>query len=355
MKRKEGRMKRMAVVLGMVGLMIAMPVLVGHAAAQGKENWPKSVSFGGAFAGTGFTIVATSVCDLLRKHNIGVKATAQITPGGRTNMVLMRKGEMELAFVSADDGYYAYRGEEVYSGQGEGKVPLRVIAIGHAMGQMSIVRAESPIKGIGDIRGKRVMWRSEGSRTAYRASKAIMEAYDIDPDKDVITLPLESGKELSSAMTERKADAGIYTLALPRTSSVHELCTTIDIRFLPLDNEHITKIRGKYPFYYPEVIPAGTYKLQEKEVPIPGWTAMIVCRADLPESLIYEITKTIYDNLDEFHKFHPICATYYHLNRAVMLEQMVAPFHSGAIKYYKEKGIWTKGHSELQDKFLKLN
>ena len=95
-------------------------------------------------------------------------------------------------------------------------------------------------------------------------------------------------------------------------------------------------LRKKYPFYTMEKIPGSTYKGQETEVATPAVMAMMVARTDLPEDLVYRFTKAIFDDLKQFHAAHAAAKG---LTLQTALAGMPIPLHSGAEKFFKEKGV----------------
>ncbi|MDZ4247589.1 MAG: TAXI family TRAP transporter solute-binding subunit, partial [Dehalococcoidia bacterium] len=128
-----------------------------------------------------------------------------------------------------------------------------------------------------------------------------------------------------------------------------ELATTTQVKWVPIEDAAVKKISDKYPFLTKQVLPAGTYPGQTQDVPWIGVSTMTVTRDDIPESLVYAVTKTLWEHLDEFKSMHPAAKEW-----AIgdVLEERTIPWHPGAIKYYKEKGLWNSELDKLQKNFL---
>ena len=89
--------------------------------------------------------------------------------------------------------------------------------------------------------------------------------------------------------------------------------------------------------YQPAEIPAGAYPGVERAVPVVAVRNLLVARSDLPDDLVYDITRAIFEHHAELVAVHPEA-------RKLTLESAVkyspARFHPGAIRYYREKGVW---------------
>jgi hypothetical protein len=115
-----------------------------------------------------------------------------------------------------------------------------------------------------------------------------------------------------------------------------DLATMHDISLVNFDDEFLKKLEAQFPYFAADVIPAGTYKGVDQDVKTPAVMAMIVCDGDLPEETIYEFTKALWDNIDELYKVHSKAQL---VTLDTALVGISVPVHSGAAKYYAEKGL----------------
>ena len=121
-----------------------------------------------------------------------------------------------------------------------------------------------------------------------------------------------------------------------------ELARDIPIRLLETDPEALKKLQAEYPNVTPLVFPAGTYNGIDKDVHTYTLPQMWLCRTDLSQDLVYKILKAVYDNSEERNAIHPMAKKYTIENAFRGSKSVPVGYHPGAIKYYKEKGIWDK-------------
>jgi hypothetical protein len=133
------------------------------------------------------------------------------------------------------------------------------------------------------------------------------------------------------------------------TAAVIEVTNTIPCRILPIEEKEIRVMKEKYPFVFPLTLPVNTYKGQDKEMYIQGAKTHIICREDLPDELIYRITKALMEHPNDVGAIHPAAKEVTLKN---FFGNIQAPFHPGAVKYYKEAGVWTADMQKIQDAFL---
>ncbi len=133
---------------------------------------------------------------------------------------------------------------------------------------------------------------------------------------------------------DRKIDAFFYTVGNP-SAAIEEPATSVDIRMISLNHDDIRNMVADRPYYIMTKIPAGTYRGVDYDVETYAVTATVITNANIPEQVVYDMTKTVFDNLDELKASH---AAFRNLKPEEMLQGLSAPFHPGAEKYYKEKG-----------------
>jgi TRAP transporter TAXI family solute receptor len=110
---------------------------------------------------------------------------------------------------------------------------------------------------------------------------------------------------------------------------------TVGIRLLPVEPDAVARIRADYPFFKPVVIPTGTYRGLERDLPTVGVDNLLVCRVGLDEELVYQMTRVFFNQLPALVRAHVAA-------RQVSREQGPAtpiPLHPGAARYYREQGL----------------
>ena len=104
----------------------------------------------------------------------------------------------------------------------------------------------------------------------------------------------------------------------------------------------------RVPGQYPAVVPKGMYGLEE-DLPCIAWRGAIYASERLDADLVYKLMDTLYSHLDELHAVHPRAKQYVLANAT---KSATVPFHDGAIKFYKEKGVWTPELDKIQERNL---
>jgi TRAP transporter TAXI family solute receptor len=263
----------------------------------------------------------------------GVVATAVASNGSVANINGIQSGTLESGFTQSDVAYWAYTGTGVYEGKPK-VADLRLIANLYPETIHLVARKGANIKGVADLKGKRVSLDEPGSGTLVDA-RIILSAYGIT-EKDIkpeYLKPNQAGDKLRDG----GLDAFFFVGGYP-TSAISELATAgggIDL--VPVTGPEVDKMLKQYGFFAPDTIPANTYK-GVGEVKTIAVGAQWVTSAKQPEALIYEITKAMWNDnsrklLDAGH------AKGKAITKASATAGAGIPFHPGAEKFYKEAGL----------------
>ena len=293
----------------------------------------KFMSFGtGSPAGT-YYFLGAGFASIINKYVPGVRVTAESTAASTENARLMIRGQMDMGLACM--GTLA-----ALKAQGMDVNKVRLIAVGHTSDAHWIVRKESSIKKIEDFKGKVIGVGPAGSATLNIYSKKHLAAGWGITFKDIKPKYL-SFSEITTALRDKTIDAGIIAAGYP-IASIMELARDVPIRLLETSPEALKKLQAKYPNVQPLTIPAGTYKGIDKPVHTYTLPQMWLCRADLPEELVYKILKAVYGHPGEKNAIHPMAKRYAVQNAFKGSKSVPVGYHPGAIKYYREKGIWDK-------------
>jgi TRAP transporter TAXI family solute receptor len=203
--------------------------------------------------------------------------------------------------------------------------------------QMHVATVESTgIKTMKDLKGKRISTGSPGSATEVMAMR-LLEAAGLDPNKDVKRERL-SVAESVNAVKDRKIEAFFWVGGLP-TAAVTDLANSPGMKIVMVDTSaEVPAMNKKYGnLYFQSVIPKQTYTGMAKDNDVAAVPNLLVVSSGMSDAEAYKIVKAVFDNQLELVRSH---AEY----RNVKLENQKAsaspvPFHPGAMKYFKEKGI----------------
>ncbi|MBQ6759187.1 MAG: TAXI family TRAP transporter solute-binding subunit, partial [Selenomonadaceae bacterium] len=260
---------------------LALAVGVAGCGGSGEKEQFINIATGGT-AGTYYPI-GGAIAEVLNKN--GMNASAQSTGASVANINMLKDKQVELAIVQNDITYYAVNGEEMF--KESGKVEnLTGIASLYPETCQFVVREDSGIKKIEDLKGKRVAVGAAGSGAEANA-RQILEAYGLTYDD--VDEQFLSFAEGSYALKDGTVDAAFVTAGYP-TASVQDIASQNKIRLLPIGDEQIKKLNEKYPFYTKTTVPAGTYQGFEEEVPTVSVMAILVANEKIDAALGEKLT-----------------------------------------------------------------
>ena len=316
-------MKRFGwIAAGLIGAAIA-----GSAIAQTRI----SIATGGT--GGVYYPLGGGIANVLTKYVPNMQATAEVTGASVDNMKLVGAGKAEVGFSMADTAWDAYQGQDKFK---DNKQAVRALVVFYPNLTHVVTVEGKGINTMADLKGKRISTGAPGSGTEVMAFR-ILEAYGIDKDKDVKRERL-SVAESVNALKDGKIDALIWVGGIP-TPAITDLAATPNTKIKLIDHaDAVDKMRAKYgPLYVKDTIAAKSYPGQDKEnTNLTVWNILVVNeKAD--EKVVYDIVKTMFEKKAEIVAVHKD-ATYLALENQLTGGSPI-PFHPGALKYFKEKGL----------------
>ena len=266
----------------------------------------------------------------------GVEATAEVTNASVDNLKLLHGRRVDMAFVLADSLDDAIRGRGAFESLGQ--VEARTLAVLYDNYTHIVTIAGRGITRLGDLRGKVVSTGSPGSGTEVMALR-ILRAAGLDPDRDVRRQSLSVNASVD-AIKDGKLDAFVWSGGLP-TGSVLDLASTMGVTTILVANDEVLPaLQSSYGSLYSRlVVPAAAYPGLSSDVPVVGVGNVLVANASMDEQLAYDLTRVLFDRHADLAAIHPEAAT---LTLATAVKDSPAPFHPGAIRFYKERGVWTR-------------
>ena len=281
----------------------------------------------GGTAGTYYAL-GGDIASLWMSKIPDLDVTAQSTGGSKANIILINDGDAELATVQNDVMAYAYAGTDFFDGQ----VIDSFQAIGYLYPELVqiVVAADSDIKTIADLKGKQVSIGAVGSGVYFNAVQILANA---GLSLDDITPHYLSFDESATSFQNKQIDAFFITAGLPNTAIV-EVANKTDVRLIGLSDDDMAKLSAEYAYYVPVTVPAGTYNGMTEDVTVPAVGAVLICSKDLSEDLVYNLTKVLYEDTAELSH-----AKKAEISAESAVKGIPVPFHPGAEKYFKEKGL----------------
>lgn len=258
------------------------------------------------------------------------KVQVQATKASAENLNLLESGKGEVAFTLGDALSDAWKGE-AEAGFAKPLKKLRVIAGIYPNYIQIVASADSGIKTLADLKGKRISVGAPKSGTELNA-RAIFKAAGMTY-KDfsrVEYLPFGESVEL---MKNRQLDATLQSAGLG-VSSLRDLATAVKIVIVPIPADVVAKTGDAA--YQPATIPANTYEGQSADVATAAVKNFLVTREGVSAEVVYKMTKAMFENLDQLLAAHKAAAG---IKRDEAARHAPVPLHPGAERYYREVGL----------------
>lgn len=264
-------------------------------------------------------------------QSAGAKANSQSTAASAANATTINQGKAEIGFSMGDTAADAYEGIDSFEEQGA-QENLRSIASLYTNYLQIVATKDSGIKTIEDLKGKRVAVGAPASGTEISA-KRVLAAYDLTYDD--ITADYLSFAEGVEGMKNGNVDAVVISSGLPN-AGIMELATSKEITIVEIDEDKILEMQEEYPTFYPTIVPGDTYDDMEGDVNTVGVSNVLITHKDVPDDVAYAMTKELFDNIEELRNTHNAAKD---VKVETALENLPAPLHPGAKKYYDEMGV----------------
>ncbi|MBU0616555.1 MAG: TAXI family TRAP transporter solute-binding subunit [Planctomycetes bacterium] len=303
----------------------ATAALAGSCSKQPQTN----ISIGTGGTGGVYYPYGGGLAELWSKHVPGVRAVAEVTGASIENVRLAHKGETVIGEIMGDVAQQAYRGRGQFEGSPQNILGLAVMY----PSVLQIVTLQgSGVHGLSEFAGRTVSIGAPGSGTAFM-SDLLLETLQISQNS--FRVRRLSFVENANALKDRSIDVGIWVVA-PPTSSLMELATTHGIRIIPLTPDEQNQVTQHYGCYSAYDLPAGTYHGVDEAVPTISVWNLIICKGDLPDQLVYNLTKALFEHNEYMQKIHPYARFTTPENT---VEHSSIPLHMGTIEYLRERGL----------------
>lgn len=273
--------------------------------------------------------IAATVSDLS-----GLQMRPQEMANTADYMPLVNAGEIDFGISNVVQLVFAFNGTGISAGQPG--PDLRAVTIMQPFRNGLQVRNDSDIRSVADLRGKRVPSFPAGSlgdhvMRAYLANGGL--TYD-----DVIGVPAPNFPRMWDAFREGQTDA---VIDIPGSANSRELDAAVGgIRYVSFNDtpEALAAMREWLPQTYLTTIPASSgLPGFFEDIRINAYAYTFFANASVPEDTVYAVTRAIYEGADALLATGPI---WNGLDRSQFAVNVDVPFHPGAIRFYREAGIW---------------
>lgn len=302
-----------------------------NAVAQGVD---KFLALGTSSTSGVYYPVGKAIAGLINAHRLehGIRCIAYSTGGSVYNIHALASGELDLAITCMDLAYHAYNGSSIFDSFGPNR-NLRVITALYDMPVAIIVKNDSGISCFEDLPGKRINIGNLGSakRTIADLLFKVMGWSRKDFSK-VLELPT---KKMDGAFCNGEVNILIQALGIP-ASFYDRIMRECGGKFLDIPAEVINKVRRDNPLFENARIPGGLYPNNPNEVSTFKTNVVLITSSRLHNKSIYQVAKAIFHDIGQFKGKHPALMNF---NPDNMIRENIIPFHTGALQYYREKGL----------------
>lgn len=314
---------------------------ISNSSVNAQENKNSVARFGTSSVGSTFYIIANGLGNLMQNH-AGINITVEPIGGSYANIFSLNAAKIDYAVANSGasyDGRYGVKPFETPSG-------ITLIAQGQASYRFILVRRKSNIKSLVDLDGKILIGRRPALPELYEISSALVNAASLD-DVNIV-----STKNTKESLRHIKSGT-VHGTIIPggaRVPAVVQLFRDGLVDPLYIPDDVFMEMKKRVPAYmFTQTFKAGHFEGQEKEFTAFGLNTYLVAAPHVTEEQVYIITKTLFENLDEFGSYHN-AAKQWTIQRTIMDPKI--PFHTGAIRYFKEHGLWTPELAQIQAELL---
>ena len=311
-----------------------------NAASENQSLILTTATTGGTYYPVGVAIAT------LISQETPLKMNAIDSAGSAENIQLLKNNEADLAILQALFGEMAWTGKGQYQGQPERE--FRSITMLWPNVEHFIVKGEAVetgnIEDLENFKGKAFSIGKRGSGTET-SGKTILQELGFDVESDF--RPEHMGySESAEAMQNGRIEAMNIPAGPPASavSQTYASMGTEEIAILEFTPQQLKKINATYPVWQPYTIEAGVYPNQQQPIQTIAQPNLLAVRPDIDNETVYQITKTIYENLPQLKQSHQATKE---MSLDAAISGLTTPLHEGAIQYYTEQGLTIPEHLSM--------
>lgn len=310
-------------------------LLMGILACSGEEgNRSTVVTLASSPPGGMWYVVGGVLTDMITDSVPKLRAISEVTSGAVENVRLVGTGQSDMGFAIVKLARQGFRGDPPFH---QAFPDLRMLYASVEVGRLHmIVLKNSPLKDICDVKGYRVAVGPSGHGSIPNLREIFSSGCNFSFD-DITPVYLPYGQSLTT-LGDKRVDAAVLYVS-PPVAAISEFGARHDYRILPVSQEVRDQIINAFPYYVNITVPADAYQQLTEDIPTVGTANGVVVNANLPSDIVYQVIKATFENLDVLRRSHPTLETFSVDNAS---KGGLIPYHEGAIRYYKEQGVWTE-------------
>lgn len=304
--------------------------------AQERSYLLTTASTGGTYYPVGVALSTLIKVKLQPTHKIGMSAIS--SAGSGENVKLLRENEAQFAILQGLYGYYAWNGKGPVSSDGPQKKLRSITMLWQNVEQLAISSKyvkEGTVADLNGLKGKRMALGKKNSGT-LGSNIYLLSNLGFDVEKDFNLAYVGYGP--SADALQNGQVAGMSTPAGVPTGAVTRAIAAMGdkVRILNFSDDQLENADGGLQLWTRYSIPANTYPNQQEAIETIAQPNFLAVRDDVDEESVYQITKTIYENLPFLQAIHKATKA---MSKEKALAGLPLPLHPGALKYYREAGL----------------
>jgi hypothetical protein len=329
--------------------LIAITVLILTTSVHAQQL-PKSIAIGSNPPGSLFYALASGLAKVI-SDSAAIQAQVQPYAGTSTFVPLFDSSELDFGVVNAVDMGMVYRGPNFKVG---GKNPFpyvassRLIMRGSPLRSSFVVRKDSTIKALADVKGKRASGEYPAQLAVWYNMYGSLSNAGLTWN-DVKVVPVPAVNEGVDALIQGRADVTTHAIG---SAKLKEADAAVGIRFLSLDcsKQGEARIKKAVPGYYLSTVKAGSSTGILEDICAYTYDIYLVGHKALPDAVVRSVLQAIWVNIDKLPQFHPGFAEWTK-ERAVDAEVTI-PYHPAAARFFRDNNVWPAKMDEVQKRLL---
>lgn len=322
-----------------VALIAGAPAAAQTTASIGT-NPPGSVFYA---VGSGLAKIATDVGP--------VRLSVQPYAGSSTFLPLINSGELDFGVNTAVDAALAHRGPGFKAG-GRNPFPhapnLRLVMLGPTLTSAPLVRKDSPIRTVHDVRGRRVTGEYPAQLTAWYSLFGVLTGAGL-AWSDVQVVPVPGVTEGVDALVQRRADVALFAL---NGAKVREADAAVGVRHISLDcsPQGEQRLRAAVPGYYVRRVKRGEAAAVVEDICVSATDIHITTGKQVADAVVEAALRSVWERFEQLAPLHPTFRDW--TRERLAHTDATIPYHPGAVRFYRERGVWTPALAEVQERLL---
>jgi len=332
-------------------------IILSLAVVLSQTTWaqlPKSAVIGTNTPGTVFYALAGGLAKVASESG-PVQLTVQPYSGTSTFLPLLDNGELDFGIVNGVDMGMAYQGPQKLKVGGKNDFPhspnTRLVMRGAPLIIGLLIKKDSPLKSVHDIKGKRVTGEYPAHQAVWFNMFGMLASGGLTW-KDVNVVPVPAVNDGIDALVQGRAEVTAGALNMAK---IREADASVGVRHLSVDcsPEGDRRVRQAVPGYYTRIVKAGGAAAIVEDTCTVAYDIYFATHKGASDQLINAILKATWDNVEKLPPMHPGFKEW--TRDRVASADVTMPYHPAAVQFYKEKNVWNAKMDEAQKRLLAIN